>query len=247
MLKFFILLLLTGCKLLPSDEERSATAEPVAAEEGESQVDDKAATSPKRNDEVDLKMSKLIARIDELENEVRTQKERQKVLEKGLVTGLVPEELGSPKNKELEGPQEMEAKSTAAVEENETETPSIDFQFVEKLVVSKKFAEASKTLEGFHPETASKADQALYAYWMGVCLYYQGKHLEASQFFDQYLEQQDEKSLMPNALYYSAKVNKEMGFGEKGLDLFKQVIDQYPDHEVSKMAKWEISQLENSL
>jgi TolA-binding protein len=239
---------LTGCKLLPGDEERSATAEPVAAEEGrEVQVEDKAAAPPKRNDEVDLKMTKLIARIDELENEVKTQKERQKVLEKGLVTGLVPEELESPKNKGLEESQKLEAQNTVDVEESEPESPSVDFQLVEKLLVSKKFAEASKTLENFHPETASKTDQALYAYWMGVCLYYQGKHLEASQFFDQYIEQQDEKSLMPNALYYSAKVNKEMGFGEKGLDLFKQVIDQYPDHEVSKMAKWEISQLENSL
>ncbi len=50
----------------------------------------------KLRDERDLKLAKLWARVDELEEEQYRQKERLVILEKGMTLGLVPEELKYP-------------------------------------------------------------------------------------------------------------------------------------------------------
>ena len=52
-------------------------------------------------DERDLKVAKLWARVDELEEEVYRQKERIVVLERGLTLGLVPEELKYPERSKV--------------------------------------------------------------------------------------------------------------------------------------------------
>lgn len=49
------------------------------------------------NEELELKQAKLWARVDALESELMRQKQRFAVLEKGLMLGIIPEELRSDK------------------------------------------------------------------------------------------------------------------------------------------------------
>src|SRR5689334_13264409 len=51
----------------------------------------KTAVSP--SSDMELRLAKLWARVDDLENQQIRQKERMKLLEKGLMLGIVPDEL----------------------------------------------------------------------------------------------------------------------------------------------------------
>jgi len=75
----------------PVAESRQAT--PATAEAKTAVAVDQQA---KLRDERDLKLAKLWARVDELEEEQYRQKERLVIIEKGMTLGLVPEELKYP-------------------------------------------------------------------------------------------------------------------------------------------------------
>ncbi len=66
-------------------------------------------------EEQELKLAKLWSRVDELEEEQFRQKERIRVLEKGITLGLVPEELkGGPKAEGKEGKEGKDGKGDKA-------------------------------------------------------------------------------------------------------------------------------------
>ena len=88
----------TGCNWFHAGQNSepvavSRQAAPTTAEAKTASTIDQQA---KLRDERDLKLAKLWARVDELEEEQYRQKERLVILEKGMTLGLVPEELRYP-------------------------------------------------------------------------------------------------------------------------------------------------------
>ena len=65
---------------------------PVLFAQQDSSKKTHAKASP-RADDVQYKMAKLWGRIDELEIKLKKQEERIQILEKGLMLGVIPEEL----------------------------------------------------------------------------------------------------------------------------------------------------------
>lgn len=122
-IKVFILLcplVYFGC--IPSS--RVDSGEDVAVESG-----DKANRDNKKSErsdalniqtsEQELKMAKLWARIDEIEVEQARLKEKLRVLEKGFVLGLIPEELDADESKKA--PKNLQ-KSNSKPEKNNSES-----------------------------------------------------------------------------------------------------------------------------
>ncbi len=72
-------------------------------------------------DERDLKVAKLWARVDELEEEVYRQKERIVILERGMTLGLVPEELKYPERSKS-------AKSVSGVSATSLPQPKVNVE-----------------------------------------------------------------------------------------------------------------------
>src|SRR6476620_1111867 len=52
-----------------------------------------ATAMPAPASDMELRLAKLWARVDDLENQQIRQKERMKLLEKGLMLGIIPDEL----------------------------------------------------------------------------------------------------------------------------------------------------------
>ena len=87
-----------------------AAEKPIAAPESKN-IDHTSSTpdsnvaviaTPVRDDEISLKQARLMARMDEIENELKRQREKVRLLEQGLLTGIVPDDLktggGNKKN-----------------------------------------------------------------------------------------------------------------------------------------------------
>ena len=88
----------TACSWFHADKNSDpvAVSRPAGPAAGESKNANAVDQQAKLRDERDLKLAKLWARVDELEEEQYRQKERLVILEKGMTLGLVPEELRYP-------------------------------------------------------------------------------------------------------------------------------------------------------
>ena len=88
----------TACNWLHSGQnsEPVAVSRKVPSTTADPQTAGAMDQQAKLREERDLKLAKLWARVDELEDEQYRQKERLAILEKGMTLGLVPEELRYP-------------------------------------------------------------------------------------------------------------------------------------------------------
>ncbi|MBM4250498.1 MAG: tetratricopeptide repeat protein [Deltaproteobacteria bacterium] len=92
-------LLLSSCTMVQKfTKKEQAITEPLAVSKDDTKhgAAEHASGESTAKDERDLKVAKLWARVDELEEEVLRQKERIVILERGLTLGLVPDELKYP-------------------------------------------------------------------------------------------------------------------------------------------------------
>lgn len=95
-----VALLLPACALLDRGEDDHA---PVTSGKASAHVPDgtptagkSTAVDPDEVAELQLKQTRLAARIEELEGKFSRQQERLKIIERGLTLGIVPDELKAP-------------------------------------------------------------------------------------------------------------------------------------------------------
>ena len=149
----------TGCSSLAfwADDAPEATESKVA-------TDKSPAAKPAADDdapsEQELKMARLWARVDELEEEQYRQKERLRVLEKGLTLGLLPEELKySSKNPKSKGGASAKPAAPKDLEEQKAPTPTGESG---AKTPSEKGGAAAEGPKPSAPATLSKEDQQRY-------------------------------------------------------------------------------------
>lgn len=108
--------LLSGCSTLKFWEDEEPAPEAKAEKDEHKPIPEMSSSL---TEEQELKMAKLWARVDELEEETFRQKERIRVLEKGITLGLVPEELkkGGKEKKAKDDQAEVIEPLHAAIEE----------------------------------------------------------------------------------------------------------------------------------
>ncbi len=128
---------LLACVLLSSCASLSS-AGTDAAKDSESKVE--AKETPQvygvNNKELELKLTKLWARVDELEGELIRYKEKVRLLEKGLLTGLAPVELTDPQRHTKDsGSADLSLQGAA-----DPETPAKDRATKNELAVTAKLA-----------------------------------------------------------------------------------------------------------
>ena len=95
-----MMILAVGCEHLKIWEEKSKAGEERAADDPESHSSTANQDSAPENGHeksksngMELRQAKLWSRIDILETELLKQKERLRILEKGLLLGIIPEEM----------------------------------------------------------------------------------------------------------------------------------------------------------
>ena len=81
-----------------ADDKLIAAPEVTSSEQVSSNPGSKVALPVKayvktNDDEITLKQARIMARMDEIENELKRQREKVRLLEQGLLTGIVPDDL----------------------------------------------------------------------------------------------------------------------------------------------------------
>ena len=266
---------LSGCAKMmfwkddePVKPDAAATASEPATPGGP------VATKPTLQDEQQLKVAKLWARVDELEEEQFRQKERIRVLEKGITLGLVPEELKSPKV--VKAPPKLEPKVEAKVEAKgdakdllppDGKAPPVDAKKGELPALSKEDAEKYQTmLASAHDQYRSgrygraiveyseigklfgdKIEGGMHQYWISKSWANLKEYNTARQSLVEFLKDHASSPWAPRAKLELARVEWQLGLQETALNRFREIIQEHPYEDAAEMAKMELENLDKKL
>lgn len=261
----FISLLLNACAGYgPAAEEQADEVQPPApATSAHATPSTAPVPLPAPASDLEMRIAKLWARVDDLENQQIRQKERMKLLEKGLMLGIIPDELKMDKAI----PQGVERKQEPEVEEQpaslEATTPPPPLTSMEK---SKDIAEYRRLLQAAqekfsaanygqaivqYNEIGEKFDDSLtegsHHYWVGLSWFYLKELQLAEQSFKKLIDHFNHNSWVPYARFYMAKIDLNRGLSGRARDQFKLLIDEYPNQDLGEMARMEIDRMREKL
>ncbi|WP_176736279.1 tetratricopeptide repeat protein [Oligoflexus tunisiensis] len=208
--------------------------------------------------DLELRIAKLWARVDDLENQQIRQKERMKLLEKGLMLGIIPEELKT--DKPVQPPQKPEPEDPPASVQATTPPPlasgekSKDLAEYQRLLraAQEKFNAASygQAIVQYN-EIGEKFDDSLtegsHHYWTGLSWFYLKEMQLAEQSFLKLIDRYSHNSWVPYARFYMAKIDLNRGLSGRARDQFKMLIDEYPNQDLGEMARMEIDRMREKL
>lgn len=273
---FFLSLLATltsGCHSLWGDSEQENTVEKsvVKGESGKDsdlnavEVQGSMAVPDTNIRELELRLSKLWIRVDELEDHILRQKEKIYILEKGLLTGLIPDELKSDQglstNNNSYKKKLLKTEKYSHIKENTYQhkvkkhdlTPEEHKEYQRKLAhahgvfESQNYGQAIAAYGRIGEEYSEKITKKNHLYWMGVCWFYLKNFQLSQNHLSEFVKDNETSSLYPKAKLFLAKSEYQLGFVERSLQKLKSLIESYPNDDISKMAKWEIKQIEEKL
>jgi TolA-binding protein len=258
----FIGFLLTACAgYAPfADEENSEiqSAAPVAA----AQPAPVPAPMMAPASDLELRLAKLWARVDDLENQQIRQKERMKLLEKGLMLGIIPEELKmekagkhesakKPEPEAMETPASLQALPPAVAANTEKSHDIAEYQRLLRSAQEKfNAANYGQAIVQFN-EIGEKFDESLtegsHNYWIGLSWFYLKEMQLAEAGFKKLIDHFNHNSWVPYARFYMAKIDQNRGLSGRARDQFKLLIDEYPNQDLGEMARMEIDRMREKL
>lgn len=274
----------SGCASLIGGSAAEAPAPSEAQAKAHEPVNPPAPQKDAKESE--LKVSRVWARMDELETELIRQKERMRLLERALVTGIMPDELtkGVEKEKASEQPHTDSPKPVAApvaAAAPEAPAPVADpsapvaaapastaaaseaalppAKNLDEKSYEEKLSRAHALFSGDHwgqaiaaygaiaQEFPESMTQGHPIYWIGLSWFHLKEYQLAEKTLTDFLNRYAASPLAPRAHFYLAKTEFQMGLVEKAVSRFRNVIRDFPADEAAKMAKMEISRLDQAL
>ncbi|MBF0440320.1 MAG: tetratricopeptide repeat protein [Oligoflexales bacterium] len=216
---------------------------------------------------LELRLSKLWVRVDELEDMTLQQKERIFILEKGLLTGLIPEEWNNKNQKEKKAKKDEKSdmgKKPDSQKSDEEKTPpkkeppeNISKEDEEaygrrlaeahSLFTSEQYGKAIASYERIGSDYPTKTTKGNHLYWIGICWFHLKDFDLSKKYLERFISEQKENPLIPKAMLYLAKGEVKAGYSEKAVKLLEAIIKQFPNDETSMMAKKEIKDIEKTL
>lgn len=216
-------------------------------------------------DEQELKVAKLWSRVDELEEEVFRQKERMRLLEKGLLTGIAPDGLSAAsapkqkKEKESEAPQLLveedaapelapakpENPSDMNLEEQDQYTKQLEI--ARGLYTSARFGKAIAAYEKILTTYAGKVDAGFIKYWIGCSWRQLKEYTTAEEILNEVIEKHPSSPWIPRAHYELAKVYIDANNLSSAREKLKFIKNKYQYEDVSELATKELEELPNKL
>lgn len=215
--------------------------------------------SPPAADENQLKIARLWARVDELEEEQIRQKERLRVIEKGLTLGLVPEEL---KGKKKEAPPPPPPVPEVKAPEAQKVEPKPEAKGLSKEDADKYQAALASAHDNFRAGRYGRAaveyseinknfgdlvDGGMAKYWVARCWMSLKEYNTARQHLAEFLKEHPGSPWMPRAKLELARVEWKLGLSETALQRFRDIIQQHPYEDAAEMAKMELENLDKTL
>lgn len=254
------LVILSACSTLSyfsSDSESSAVDKPAP------DAKSVALPKPSSTEELELQIARLTSRIDELETQVVRQKERGKIIEKGLLLGLIPDELKSENMVEGRRPDAIDHPKTqlSAVKLLELKASSEpknegsnDRDLYKKMIqeAQDKFNRANygQAILAYN-EVAAKFDDRItegsHHYWIGLSWFYLKEFKLAEESFQALRSRYPASPWTHHSEFYIAKVELSRGFRQRALEQFQKILDENPSRDLGEMAQFEIERMKDKL
>lgn len=219
-------------------------------------------------DGLELKQARLWTRVDELELKIQKQAEKIKVLEQGLMLGVVP---NSPKEEAFFGGAEVAhsrkmnvlekalefkeyEKKEGEKKSDVTQTPeAIKQEFVEKMKTAKelyrsgKYGKAYLIFSKVDKMFADNITHGAQKYWLGRCWYKLKENQSAQQFLTEFITSYSKSPLVASAQLYLAKVELAMGLQEQAIARLRSIVKDHPYESSSEAAEQMLSNMYKAL
>jgi len=210
-----------------------------------------------------LQKARMVARLNDLENQVSEHSQKIRVLEKAIKLGIIPEELKSkhPKSSQLlseyAGDDEIfddlevvnkdstknDAKSTelrrAGFRKDLAEANSL----YSKAEYGKAFIAYQKMDQKY--SDAEKNGEPLF--WMGRCWLALKEYQTARQYFKDMIRANPSSSKVAQSKVFMAQSELKMGLNQEALTNLRDVIREFPDGNASDEAKKMLSNMKDQL
>ncbi len=268
---------LSGCSFFKKDESEPVESDAAAEQAGGDKAEGKKTgkkdlPKPTVQDEHELKMAKLWARVDELEEEQYRQKERIRVLEKGMTLGLVPEELKNPpkvqkapktpapapvveepkvevkepKDAKVEG---KDAKKEAAptLSKEETEKYQSMLASAHDQYRSGRYGRAIVEYSEIAKTFGEKIEGGMPQYWIAKSWANLKEYNTARQNLADFLKGFPSSAWAPRAKLELARVEWHLGLQETALGRYREIIQDHPYEDAAEMAKMELENLDKKI
>ncbi len=217
-------------------------------------------------------IARLNVRIEQLEAQVKRQREDFHILRKGLMTGLVPSEWRDDLPKYSKGMEkEVEGENLSRSYKNDSLAVMLgsgegagDRGFsglteAERRDYEKKLAEANHffrsgnygkaiaAYERIGEEYSDRITKGSHLLWIGAGWFRLKDYQLARKSLSKLVAQYKTSPWTPEAEFLIAEVDFNEGFVERSVDGFKEIIRKYPQENVAERAKEELKRLEDRL
>ncbi|MFK7826129.1 MAG: tol-pal system YbgF family protein [Oligoflexales bacterium] len=216
---------------------------------------------------IELKQARMWARIDELEGMLLKQREKVKILEKGLLLGVSPkpikeeQKISSHPNQRFLQPKNVRGPKKNLNNEFLTADPNkqdIDIKHVKNIYSSRlqsarvlfkegRFGKAYLDFAKLDREFDSNIGNGETKYWIGRCWYKLKELQQAKQYFSNFINSFPISPWIPSAKYFLAKVELDSGLRELGIKQLRNLIKEHPYEGSSEAAKQMLKNLNQTL
>jgi TolA-binding protein len=258
----------SGCALFRGEEEPDPVAADAAMDEAGKGDAGKGAKGAKPQsvtiEEYELKLARLWARVDEMEEEQYRQKEKIRVLEKGATLGLVPEELKKPQaappppaptpKQPVEPPPPAEAEAKAPPESGPKGLAADEqARYKEMLAAAHdqyragRYGRAVVEFDKLGKEFGDDVSGGMHRYWIAKSWAALKEYNTARQILSDLIADLPTSPWVPRAKLELARVEWRLGLQDTALKRFRDVIDHHPYEDAAEMAKMELEALDKKL
>ncbi|NRA67833.1 MAG: tetratricopeptide repeat protein [Pseudobacteriovorax sp.] len=217
-----------------------------------------SSTQAKAIQDLELKLARLWGKYDEMELKVRKQAERIKLLEKGLMLGVIPQELiqdklklGSDSSEAIDWSNRSQTKPPPVATETPKKAEEVPFpELLKRAQAAFDAGKYGKAISLYQRIDASYKDytaEGQTLYWIGLSWYYLKEYNQSAGHFNRLVENFKESKWIPKAEYFLAKISLQKGLLRKALDQLRDIVGRYPNSDISEMASHEIKLLKEKI
>ena len=218
---------------------------------------------------MELKQARIWSRLDELEGVLLRQKEKIRILEKGLLLGISPEKI--PESKPVKEhpnqqmlrptvrslnimPDHIESDSKEKEKSKEEEKKHIESVYQSRLIASRelfrkgKYGKAYLEFSKLGREFESSVHKNEPEYWIGRCWYQLKEFQQARQYLARYVAQASGGGThVAAARFWLAKTEISLGMKENAVVMLRELIKKHPYDGSTEAARQLLSHMTEDL
>jgi TolA-binding protein len=212
----------------------------------------------------ELKQAKIMSRLIEIEDELRRHRSRIAVLEKGLLLGIIPDELRNPMDLEFERKLKDQKKAEIS-RKNKTQkkpttvkkksnTPKINrgtylasLTQAQAYLDARKYGKAIAAFEALQINFPKETKDGATHYWIGISWFNLKEDNLAKQSLNTLIKSNASSPWVARAKLTLAKIAIRNGLRQRGINSLQDLIKQHPDADAAAIARRQLVELEQAL